>query len=507
MNKKLKRMAVMFLSFALAFTALPMLDGGLSSEAKAAKKIYVSARATGYYTASISWNKIKKPQSGYALFRDGVVIAHFGKKTTSYSDAGLAAGSYHTYQVKAYKKKTTKKKMWRNKYTGELRKKRPKKGKKDWKKKTIKTVKYTYKKSSNVASVSTPAKPASTAPATKPSSGGGSSGGGSTTPTTETKTVTNYKGEVTTVTDLGNGWLNCVKAGSTQAYIMENTNASWASLDKTVNGDFGNYRQIDGATFQVKGGGISYPTSSIASPKYDNTYGYALTAYNVDDSKLSVDMSDSSFVDVNSYKWDPDKQQDVPNTVKYVVKDGKRLFKAGNTSGKLASYNASYSQVRIHLAFATDNNCWVGYGLGIHNGTAKAKLYYNGKYVGELTASGASDVQSNGMTLKRRQFYAVAETAINAAGGSSGTIQGDHRIIADWIKANITHGQSYDTGYGTITTFGCQQAVGVLETWLIYNYGEAAWGFAGGSANQSADHIDYALNTAPSERLRVFFKN
>jgi hypothetical protein len=485
-----------------------MLGSGLSSEAKAAKKIYVSARATGYYTASISWNKISKPQSGYALFRDGVVIAHFGKKTTSYSDAGLAAGSYHTYQVKAYKKKTTKKKMWRNKYTGELRKKRPKKGKKDWKKKTIKTVKYTYKKSSNVASVSTPAKPASTAPATKPVSGGGS-GGGNTTPTTETKTVTNYLGNKTTVTTTGDGWLECVKEGSTQVTVKPDNNASWASLDRTVNGDFGNYRQIDGATFKLTGN-----DSITANLTTNNSFVYGgqfFDAYNVDMSKLSIEPSSGySKETVRSYKW-PYLYEKSKGTVSeleevtktYIVKNGKRIARLNS---QVAVYNSSYQGINVKLYTDTDG----GTGL-IYNDTVSIDIKYNGKFIGTMTITPADGLTDNGMPALRRLALDICQSAIDWAASSEGQayysgksipeagIYRDFRYIKDYM-ADVA-GYKYDqsvSGRGTETgNLHCTMCAYILETWAVYKYGTDGLGFIAWGNSSSTDHVAYHLNNDP----------
>lgn len=101
-------------------------DAYAASKKKKAKNITVSAVAVSENTIQLSWNKISKPYKGYAVFRDGVVVAHLGKKATSYTDTGLAAASAHSYQIKTYKVKKVKKKK-----------------------------KYTYKKKSNVASAVT----------------------------------------------------------------------------------------------------------------------------------------------------------------------------------------------------------------------------------------------------------------------------------------------------------------------------------------------------------------
>lgn len=117
--------------FITTFGAIGTDEVFAASKSKKAKKIALTATPVSENAIAIKWNKIKKPYKGYAVFRDGVPIAHLGKKATSYTDIGVVAGSTHSYQVKTY----TVKKVKKNKK---------------------KVKKYTYKKKSNVATASTP---------------------------------------------------------------------------------------------------------------------------------------------------------------------------------------------------------------------------------------------------------------------------------------------------------------------------------------------------------------
>ena len=82
----------------------------------ATKTLKLKASASGQTQAVLTWNKISKPYSGYAVFRDGRIVKYFGKGTTKFTDSGLASGSAYSYQIKSYKKTkqyyNSKKKKW-----------------------------------------------------------------------------------------------------------------------------------------------------------------------------------------------------------------------------------------------------------------------------------------------------------------------------------------------------------------------------------------------------------
>ena len=218
----MKRYLSLFIAFCVAFTALPFMAGDLDANAavkkkksKTAKTITLYASATGQSTAYLSWNKIKKQQKGYAVFRNGVPIAHLGKRL-SFSDSGLSAGTAYTYQIKTYK--TKKVKQWYNKATGKWQKKKPKKKFRGGSKKIVT---YTYKKPSRPVTIRTAAAPK---PQPQPSS---SSGGTS-----------------STIQDNDNGLATPtgVKAEVNDGYIRITWNAVSGATGYKL------YRQVDGKT-------------------------------------------------------------------------------------------------------------------------------------------------------------------------------------------------------------------------------------------------------------------
>ena len=133
------------------FTSIPMMSGTLESNALA-KNITLKAAAPGTTSVKLTWNKVKSPSSGYAVFRNGEPIKRFNTKTTSYSDTNLKSGATYTYQIKAYKKTT--KTQWYNKKTGKWQSKKPAK---KYRGKSRKTTTYSYKLKSNAVKVQTKA--------------------------------------------------------------------------------------------------------------------------------------------------------------------------------------------------------------------------------------------------------------------------------------------------------------------------------------------------------------
>ena len=134
-----KRILPCFLVLALFITMFGTIgtdEAYAASMKKAAKKIKVQVTSVSQNSATLRWNKIKKPYKGYAVFRNGEAIAYLGKKATSYTDTGIVAGTAYNYQIKTYKVKKVKKKK-----------------------------KYSYKKKSNVVSITTPAAPTKPTPA------------------------------------------------------------------------------------------------------------------------------------------------------------------------------------------------------------------------------------------------------------------------------------------------------------------------------------------------------
>ena len=112
-------------------------------------------------SVSISWKKLTKKQQkkvkGIAIYRDGEQIKLISKKSRSFTDSGLKAGTSYSYTVKTYK--NTKKKEWFNKKTQKWQKKKPAK---QYRGKSRKAKKYSTGVTISVTTEST-------APATAPS--------------------------------------------------------------------------------------------------------------------------------------------------------------------------------------------------------------------------------------------------------------------------------------------------------------------------------------------------
>ena len=167
MKRNSIRLIAMIAAFCVVFTSLPLLAGDLDASAmakkKVATKITLKAKASGKHKVKLSWNKIKNPGKGYAVFRDGKCIKRLGKKKLSFTDTGLKAGTTYQYQIKVYK--TKKLKQWLNKKTGKWQKKKPV-AKYRGKKRTI--TKYTYKKPSRPVRIKTAAAPKPAADKSEP---------------------------------------------------------------------------------------------------------------------------------------------------------------------------------------------------------------------------------------------------------------------------------------------------------------------------------------------------
>lgn len=114
----------------------------------ATKTLKLKASASGQTQAVLTWNKISKPYSGYAVFRDGRIVKYFGKGTTKFTDSGLVSGSAHSYQIKSYKKT----KQYYNSKTKKWVTKKPKAS--QWKGKQTRYV-YSYKTKSNIVTIRT----------------------------------------------------------------------------------------------------------------------------------------------------------------------------------------------------------------------------------------------------------------------------------------------------------------------------------------------------------------
>lgn len=167
--KKTRSLLTILLAFAVAFSGLPFLSGELESHAAASYIKKLNASAAGETSVKLSWTALTKKQqkkvSGITVFRNGKPIKNLSKKTSSYKDTSLKAGTSYKYQIKTYK--TKKVKQWYNKQTKKWQTKKPAK-KYRGKSKNVTT--YTYSNPSPVKPVTTskPAQPSVPADTDKP---------------------------------------------------------------------------------------------------------------------------------------------------------------------------------------------------------------------------------------------------------------------------------------------------------------------------------------------------
>ena len=96
--------------------------GDAAAVSKPKKVSSLTARATSYSTAYMSWSKAKKA-SGYQVVRNGREVCK--TRSRSCADYNLAASSGYTYKVRAYK--SYKKKQYFNKKNGKWQSKKPSK--------------------------------------------------------------------------------------------------------------------------------------------------------------------------------------------------------------------------------------------------------------------------------------------------------------------------------------------------------------------------------------------
>lgn len=451
-NHIARKLAVIVLMMAFAFTSIPFSQGSLTADAASKTTLYASA--SGQHGASLSWSKIKGAK-GYAVFRNGGAIAHLGKGARSFGDSGLAAGATYSYQVKAYKKKVKKTKMWKNKYTGALRKKKPsKKDRKNWKKVTFKKTTYKYGKKTPVRYITTARAVASNPSTNTGNTGGGGTsggtGGGTTTPVVQkTKvTTTDYKGKTHELWKSGNSY-----------YIAEaaTTPISTAELaqkyDRTVNytgadlvQENGTFVQKNSITFRT----FSGLTGQLSSTMVDS----GVYMYNGVTGRLKVAIKD----DTASYSY-YDKYEKETKTTKYVMKSGYRLV----------PYYDMGAKEKVTSGLAT---CTMGYSFD--NYTSK-----DGFISGDVTLVVSYDFSGNGnyeqiATVKHHvdssKNRLAALDICKSALGENGT--GSYETDLDNLSAYISENYEYGKKVGdTSLMMRCSDGAFILETWSIWKWG------------------------------------
>lgn len=483
-NSKMRSLSVILLAFCVAFTSLPMLAGGVDASAmakkKAAKNITLKASASGQSRANLSWNKIRKPEKGYAVFRDGRVIAHLGKKKLSYTDTGLSAGTSHYYQIKVYK--TKKIKQWYNKKTGLWQKRRPPK-KYRGKKRTI--TKYTYKKPSKAVYIKTAAasKKAAVAPS-KPSGGGsGTSGGGSTpvTPSSNTVVVTDYLGREYVYTKLSNGMWQVKDPVYNATFTITDTDMKKEINRPDVNHEVSGEFTISGGAVMIQKGGITFHIPETPGSDGMETAMFVYM-YNGDVNKLDMSVEgETKSISTYTYSQNPIKET-------YAMTGKYRLVKIGSVQESNSNYHNNVitktNALKIktmrfdhaHCGFVSGNvNIRVSYDF---NGNG---AYEGNEYIGTAVYKVSADPA-------RAEALEIARKAT----ANTNSYDDDMAAIKSYLLANYRNSDTFESD--PAMPMSCVGGVYILETWSIEKYGihgYASWGSCPPGSNNYGDHVAF----------------
>lgn len=147
--KKLLSILIMVAMITTTFGIITAPEVSAASGLPKVSSLKASAKQT---SVTLSWTKLSKKQlkkvSGISIYRNGKLITNISKKSKSYANTGLKAGTSYSYTVKTYKK--TKKKEWFNKKTQKWQKKKPAK---KWRGKSRKIKKYSAGVKVNITTV------------------------------------------------------------------------------------------------------------------------------------------------------------------------------------------------------------------------------------------------------------------------------------------------------------------------------------------------------------------
>ena len=216
-----------------------MLSGELASYALA-KKPTLNASLNSSNQSQLTWNKVKKPNNGYAVFRDGAVYMRLNKKTFSFTDTSVSEGQTYTYQIKTYKakKKTKKVTQWYNTQTQQWQTAKPAKAYRG-KKKTVKkkTYSYSYKNASNAAAVTIRKHDSiSVTQNGKEISTGSLTEGKKTILTISTRSgrIPSMYSENSSIASISQGTLFANSPGTTVIHFTVPTDGSWIAAEKTI---------------------------------------------------------------------------------------------------------------------------------------------------------------------------------------------------------------------------------------------------------------------------------
>jgi len=427
---------------AFIIAALPLTGSfDVQAKGKPASKIRLSGYSEGYSTVVLRWNKIKKPEKGYAVFVDGACVRKLNKKTTSYAVA-VAPGSSHSFQIKTWKKvKKTKNINGRKK----------------------KVTAYKYGKASNKVSVETPA-PDNT----------GSASGSNPAPATNRVaiTVTDYKGDKTTLYKEGNKtYLSAVGGGPMQR-------ADLVKINRFVDGEW-----TDGEwTFCQKNGTTLYYHSSPSSYGYSG--GAYVGVYNGDENRVKMEIQE----EVRNFKeYKPtDRKQADPIQVPYIMSNDGKYRIAKPYFGKYIDgiWNDTPNEICF---YADDHIC--GYD-GFIDDTVHVKVWYDWNGDGNWTDDEyvGMDIASIKADDSRLKALEICKAAVAYYGTDS--------YVADMIaiEAYLFKNYAYDyPDQASGLNFRCSGGCIIQETWSIYKYG--VYGYIGcPSAYNGAHNAFYPID-------------
>ena len=495
----MKRKITSILLVVMVALAFSMADvQTVSAASKPAKVKSIAAVSASQHSIKVSWGKAKGAK-GYQLFRNGQAIKT--GKFTSFTDAGLKAGTTYTYKVRAYKF-GKKKKMWYNKNTGKWQKKKPKK---KWRGKSKKISTYKYGAFSRSATAAT--RPASYS-STPASGGNGSSGGGSSAGTTPaSNTVTDYLGVTRTIKYLessgGKDYYEAVDSSGLSG-VYDNL----AKIDRTIPGEFtisGGETMVqtggsDSATFHKRAlqgtwvSGNGYATAELEDATswitWDDDKQYGIAMYGGDPAKLTYEL-DHEINTVNTYRQSGRMQYN-PYTRNYIdANSGDThlqevlLVEVGKL--KYPKKTAQYG-FGMHLKKPDRSS-----GCGFESENITITIKYDGKKIGGWTWN-PNENATGGMTANRAAAWSIAQDAIAANGGKKDYYT-DMRWIQQYFHDTYTYGQEIP---GATFTAGCEGGAFVLETYSVKEYGEEGfWGY-GSQDPEESSHTSFNLNSDPS---------
>lgn len=480
MYNAIRRTTAVILCFAVIFTLMPAMAGTLDAHAASYIKT-LNASAAGQTAVNLSWTKLSKKQQkkvhGITVFRNGQAVANLSKKAGSYTDAGLAAGTTYTYQVKTYTKKIKKTKMWKNKTTGALQKKAPsKKQKKNFKKVTIKTITYKYSNASPARSVRTASAPAPTpapAPSTPttpsaPSSGGGTGGDDGSIEDRQNKewerilsegeykelSVVDYKGDSTTI-------YSYTKNGKTQYFRYSNdargyylgisgynpmNDSEVARVWRDYDGEFSGYRQKDGVTI------------AKMRARYNGSGAFSIDIYNGDLSKLKMKCENPT-VEYTTYGQDLKNPEPIYRAA-IIGKHGRRAasYEPDDLKGYEKVYDGyTYQTVGVNVSLEFDD------------ADVTFAVYYDGAEIGRETLQFSYNEDNN--------LYNIGKTAVkyfrdgNSVQNFSAEDYNNLRSITSDYNADMRAIEWYVRDKYTYDEFQCTGGAAILEAYSVLEYG------------------------------------